>query len=129
MYDSQKTLVIDVDDTICTSTKGFYDQAKVVEHSRDYINKWYDLGWYIIIFSARYYSLFGPKAIDKIYAKGYNELRWWLDKNGFKYHEIQLGKPSAKYYIDNAAWRIDNTNGVLDWAALDVMLKVSNEIN
>lgn len=126
LYNSQKTLVIDVDDTICTSTKGFYDQAKIVEHSRDYVNKWYDLGWYIIIFSARYYSLFGKNNLDKIYKKGYNELRWWLDNNAFRYHEIQLGKPSAKFYVDNAAWRIDNTFGVRDWDKLDDLLGDNN---
>src|SRR5574342_433133 len=125
LYNSQKTLVIDVDDTLCTSQKGEYHKAQTISYTKEYVNKWYERGWYIIIFSARYYSLFGQNALDKIYAKGYNELRWWLDQNGFKYHEIQLGKPSAKFYVDNAAWRIDNTYDIRDWEQLHTLLKVT----
>lgn len=118
----RNSLVIDVDRTIADSVDYQYDTASVIEHAREYINKWVAEGWHITIHTARYYSLFDGN-LKKIYERGYMELKTWLDENGFSYHEIVMGKPNALYYLDNHAWRIDNKNGPMDWNDLDSHLQ------
>lgn len=121
-YKSSHTIVVDVDDTICWSQPLQYDKAVVIPASREYLNKFYNDGWNVIYFTARYFRLYEGN-IDKITGRGYNELRWWLEENGFLYSEIYLGKPSAFRYVDNNAFRVDNLAGERDWQVLSQELQ------
>jgi len=124
---SDTILIFDVDGTICDSKPYDYENPPVVENARKYINKFYDAGWYIIMRTARYYFRSGGSSF--IAGKmGFEELRNWLVKHEFKYHEIQFGKPSAFIYADNHGWRIDNSKGEIDWKKLDKFLDNSGNI-
>jgi capsule biosynthesis phosphatase len=125
---SRRTLVIDVDHTIADSEDYKYKDAKVIKHARKFVNKWYDEGWHIVIMTARYYGR-NAGNINNIYRDGYQELKRWLDKHKFKYHDIIMGKPSAFMYIDNRGENIDNNKGEEDWQRIDNILASQNLIN
>lgn len=117
--ESSKTLVVDVDGTVCASREYEYKDAEPITWAREYLNKLHQEGWYIVYFTARYYRR-NHRDLGDIYAEGYEELKTWLDTQGFVYDEIRLGKPSGEYYLDNRAWRIDNfgPDPAKDWEAL-----------
>lgn len=119
MYDHRKCLVIDVDDTICWAAdpnKPYdYKNANPILKAIDHIRQYHYQGWYIIFHTARYFREFNGDIV-KIYQKGYNELKDWLDKYDVPYDLIVLGKPSATFYLDDKAFRIDYAQ---DWDKLD----------
>ena len=86
-----KTLLIDIDGTICTEERTFdIPLAKPFKGAREKINAWYDNGHTIIFWSARGWEQY--KITEK-----------WLNDNGFKYHQILLGKPQCTIFIDDRA--------------------------
>tara|TARA_B100001540_G_scaffold249842_1_gene225680 strand:+ start:840 stop:1163 length:324 start_codon:yes stop_codon:yes gene_type:complete len=93
----KKTLCFDIDGTIC-STDCHYNEAVPYLNVIDKINKLYEQGFKIIIFTSRGYKSghdwtnFTKKQID----------RW-----GVKYHKLILGKPQADIFIDDRAINID----------------------
>lgn len=96
---NNKIFCIDIDGTICTELCQ-YEDAKPVKTVIKKINKLYNSGHKIILFTSRGYS------------SGYNWmplLKEQMEKWGVLYHEIRQGKPFADYYIDNKAIN------VLDW--------------
>lgn len=124
---SEQVLVIDVDGTICDSKPYDYVDPPPIPHAREILNKLYNEGWYIVYFTARYYRRYNGD-LDKIYKEGYDELANWLKRHNFLYHEIRLGKPSGRYYVDNRAWRINNDKGETDWQALLEDIKTKDYI-
>lgn len=119
MYDHRKCLVIDVDDTICYAANAAepYDYKNAVPITRAIrnIKKHHADGWYIIFHTARYFRECNGDIV-KIYQKGYNELKDWLEEHWVPYDLIVLGKPSATLYLDDKAFRIDSAG---DWDRLD----------
>lgn len=105
--DGKKKYVIDIDNTIC-SQESDYSKANPYIHRIEYINKLYDDGHIICLFTARGYET----GIDwEEITKGQLEL--W----GVKYHELIFGKPSADFYIDDKAinaCELDNINKKYD---------------
>ena len=90
--------VIDIDGTICTQELDYY-YANPKQNVIDKINKLYDDGNQIVMFTARGYET----GID------------WsgvtigqLDRWGVKYHDLIFGKPSADMYIDDKACHVDD---------------------
>jgi len=97
--ENNKTFCIDIDGTICTEFCR-YEDAKPVLSVIEKINKLYNGGHKIILFTSRGYS------------SGHDWLpllKEQMKKWGVLYHEIRQGKPFADYYIDNKAVN------VLDW--------------
>ncbi len=98
-------LIIDMDGTICTEERQFSrSMAKPLEGAVESINKLYDEGNTIIIYSARTWM-------------EYEMTMDWLTKYGVKFHQLILGKPIGDVWIDDRAityngW--DNVNEVLD---------------
>lgn len=103
--DEVKNFLIDIDGTICEDipneepermlTCGEYPGAK------ETINKWFSEGHVITFFTSRL------EEHREVTAK-------WLDKNGFKYHAILMGKPRGGNYhwIDNHIVRATRYEGV-----------------
>lgn len=92
-----KIFLIDIDGTVCDDIKNedshLYPTAKVIEGSLEQINKWCDEGNIITFFTARE-------------EKDRQVTLEWLDKHGFKYHGLVMGKPRIKdgqeyVWIDN----------------------------
>lgn len=85
------TLIFDIDGTICTQESD-YSQAKPIQEVIDKLNKKYDEGYKIVLFTAR-----GTETgIDwsKVTAEQLNN---W----GVQYHDLLFGKPAGLKYIDD----------------------------
>ena len=84
-------IIIDLDGTICTEERTYSRSlAKPNENAADRINKLYELGHTIIIYSARSWMEY-EMTVD------------WLSKNNIKYHQLVLGKPIGDVWIDDRA--------------------------
>jgi len=93
------TYVIDLDDTICFTENRDFIHSKPYKAVIRKINKLYDEGWYIIIYTAR-----GARSCKTLEEreKKYREITEnWLGNNGVKYHELVFGKMNADYYVDD----------------------------
>jgi histidinol phosphatase-like enzyme len=85
-------LVLDLDGTLCSDTKGSYKKAKPYLDRITLINKAYDNGDIIIIFTAR----------GSTTGINWRELtKKQLKKWGLKYHKLIFNKPSGDLFIDN----------------------------
>lgn len=113
MSDPLKKLIVDCDGVIAGKENGGdYSKAPPLQHGIDQVNKLYDMGYEIILFTARY----GERRhgdIHKMYEAGYKEWIDWLEKYGVKYTHAFMGKPAGVLYIDDKAARVngDDTEG------------------
>ena len=88
---SDKTIVCDIDGTLCELREDFdYWKAKPKREMIDFINKLYDLGATIYLYTGRH-------------MKQHIVTSDWLYKHGIKYHHIFYGKPVGDIYIDDLA--------------------------
>lgn len=86
-------LVIDIDGTICSQNKdGNYQYARPKKDRIETINKLYDDGHKIILFTAR-----GSETGIDWSEKTLEQLNRW----GVKFHDLQFGKPSGDVYFDD----------------------------
>ncbi len=93
-------IIIDLDGTICTEEKTYSrSMAKPQEGAVDSVNKLYDAGHTIIIYSARTWMEFEMTT-------------HWLKTNGVKYHQLILGKPIGDVWIDDRALTFDNWENI-----------------
>lgn len=88
-----KRFVFDIDGVIATiAPDNNYESAEPNIPMIKLINKLYDMGNEIVIFTARGYVT----GID------WSEVtRKQFENWGLKYHELHFGKPNADYYIDD----------------------------
>jgi histidinol phosphatase-like enzyme len=95
-----KKFCFDIDGVICRTIKSNYKSSKPNHKVIKVINKLYDQGHYIIIFTARY---MGRNRENILLAKkqGYkftfNQLKKW----GLKFNKLIFGKPSFDLVIDD----------------------------
>lgn len=92
--DDCKNFMIDIDGTICDDIPNEEPErmatAKIFDGALETINKWYDEGHIITFFTSR--------------IEEHREVtEEWLDRHGFKYHGMLMGKPRGGNYhwIDN----------------------------
>ncbi len=120
----KKRICIDLDGTICTlqNKQGDYENATPLPGAIETINRLYDEGHYIIIYTARRMRTCAGD-VQKVIAMVGDVTRAWLVRHGVKHHELIFGKPYAHLYIDDLAHRFDG-----DWAGVgarvDAMVKV-----
>jgi uncharacterized HAD superfamily protein len=95
-----KIICIDIDNTICRTKLSQYRKSKPNKKIISYINKLYDSGYIIKIYTARYMGRFKD---NKILAKkyGYAKTVKQLKKWKVNFHVLHMGKPSADIYIDD----------------------------
>ena len=96
--------LIDIDGTICDDIPNEEPErmatAKLYPDALETLNKWYDQGHIICFFTSR--------------TEDHRQVtKQWLDKNGFKYHSIVMGKPRGGNYhwIDNHLVKATRYNG------------------
>ena len=124
MGETSKKLIVDCDGVIADKAHGGeYGKAGPLKHGIEQVNKLYDLGYEITLFTARY----GDRANGNIhlqYEMGYKEWTDWLDKHGVKYHHAFMGKPAGVMYIDDKAARVrsNDSDGWRDvWHEIDAL--------
>tara|TARA_B100001778_G_C18375188_1_gene532612 strand:- start:160 stop:468 length:309 start_codon:yes stop_codon:yes gene_type:complete len=83
----------DIDGTICT-TDCQYEDAKPYQQVIDWINRKYDEGHEITLFTSRG-SLSGVDWFDFTL----NQIEGW----NVKYHKLKLGKPAYDLFVDDKA--------------------------
>ena len=106
MSDPLRKIVVDCDGVIAANNNGDYANAPPMKHGIDQVNKLYDMGYEIILFTARY----GERKsgdIHKMYEAGYREWTDWLENHGVKYTHAYMGKPAGVLYIDDKAARVN----------------------
>ena len=109
MKASMKRLIVDLDDTICRTIDGNYNQSlpdlDVIEKLRQYkLN-----GFEIVISTSRNMKTFSGN-IGKINSITLPIIISWLNENNVPYDEIFVGKPwcgTEGFYIDDRAIRPD----------------------
>ena len=110
MSDSSKTFILDCDGVIADKGHGGnYAMAAPLPHCIEQVNKLYDMGYEVVLYTARY----GDREkgnINRQYERGYREWTDWLAKHGVKYHHAFMGKPAAALYIDDKAARVEDDN-------------------
>ena len=117
MSDSLKKIIVDCDGVIAGKDHGGdYSKAPPLTHGIEQVNKLYDMGYEITLFTARY----GDRKhgnIHLMYEAGYKEWTDWLEDNGVKYHHAYMGKPAGVLYIDDKAARV-NGNDQEGWSGV-----------
>jgi capsule biosynthesis phosphatase len=102
-----KRLVIDLDDTICTTEDRDYANAKPNEHVIKQINEYSSDGFAICIYTSRNMRTYEAN-IGKMNVHTLPVIIDWLKKYGVCYDEIIIGKPwcgEDGFYVDNRAIR------------------------
>lgn len=99
-----KNYLIDIDGTICDDIPNEEPErmitAKVYPDAIETLNKWYDEGHIICFFTSRTEE---HRLVTE----------QWLDRHGFKYHSMLMGKPRGGNYhwIDNHLVKATRYNG------------------
>lgn len=101
-----KTIVIDLDDTICYTKNRDFENSIPNKDVINKVNELYNKGYKIIIFTAR-----GGKSCKTLQEKE-NKYKLltekWLLKNNVKYTKLCFGKENADYYIDDKNLSIED---------------------
>lgn len=92
----------DIDNTICKTKGKNYKNAKPYKDIIKIINKLYNNGHTIKIFTARYMGRNNDN-IKLAYKEGYNNTLKQLKKWNLKFHKLLMGKPSFDILIDDRA--------------------------
>ena len=105
--DTSKTLIVDCDGVLADKEHGGdYSKAGPLKHGIEQVNRMYDMGFTITLFTARYGDRESGN-MHRQYARGYVEWTDWLEKHGVKYHNAYMGKPAGVMYIDDKAARVN----------------------
>lgn len=102
-----KRLIVDVDDTICTTESGDYANSKPIEATIVQLREYQTLGFHIVLHSSRNMRTYDGN-VGKINAITLPKLIDWLDRHQVPYDEIYMGKPwcgHEGFYIDDKAIR------------------------
>lgn len=96
----KEILCFDLDNVLCRTVKCHYEQSKPIKKNINFVNKLYENGYYIKIFTARFMgrnndNINIAKKQALILTK--KQLLSWR----VKYHKLIFGKPSFDIYIDD----------------------------
>jgi capsule biosynthesis phosphatase len=110
---SVKSIVFDLDDTICfpnhdaKDTYEKYGKARPNQEVIYFMKRLHHKGYHITISSARR-MLTHDGDIDKIIADVGDVTVEWLNRYNVPYHDLQFGKPySSTYYVDDKAMNVE----------------------
>ena len=96
-----RTICFDIDNVICkTGNKNNYSKSKPIKKNIEVINKIYDKGFKVILYTARYMGRCDGKVTKvkkMIKPLTLRQLKKW----GVKYNKIYFGKPSFDLFIDD----------------------------
>ena len=82
MADSLKTLIVDCDGVIADKGNGGeYAKADPLPHGIEQVNRLYDMGYEVVLYTARYGDRENGN-INRQYERGYREWSDWVERNG-----------------------------------------------
>lgn len=111
-------LCFDVDGVIADHTGNLpYADRRPYPFAAERLRRLREMGYSITLLTARYMRRAGGDAAAAT-ALGYQELKDWCDRHGVPYDNILLGKPAAKVFVDDRAFRLQSDNGEADWESL-----------
>jgi hypothetical protein len=99
----KKIFCFDLDNVICKTHKNYYLKSKPIYKTINIINKLYDNGHVIKIFTARFMGR-SDENINYAISKGYNFTENQLKKWNVKYNHLIFGKPSFDLIIDDKSF-------------------------
>ncbi len=111
MISKQKTIVIDLDGTLC-ETKQEHQEYAEVQPRQEIVQKlreYRELGFSVVIMSARNMKTFDGD-MEKINAITLPIIVQWLNKHAIPYDEVRVGKPwcgEDGFYVDDRTIRPD----------------------
>ena len=89
----------DIDGTLCTNTHGDYSRARPFYEVIAQINRLYDEGHRILLYTARGATTgIDWRELTKLQLKEWN----------VRYHALYMGKPTADVYIDDKAMNLND---------------------
>ena len=96
-----KIICFDLDNVICkTNSKNNYNKSKPIKSAISFINKLFDNGYIIKIYTARYMGR-SHENVDIVKKKYLNRTKSQLKKWNIKYHNLYMGKPNFDIFIDD----------------------------
>jgi hypothetical protein len=101
-----KIICFDIDNVICRTKKNFYKDSIPIKKNIKAINKIFDKGYYVKLFTARFMGRSNENqklAIKKGYSLTQKQLKIW----GVKYHKLIFGKPSFDLYVDDKSYNFN----------------------
>lgn len=101
------TYVFDIDGTVCNNTFGKYEEAEPLCERINAINRLYDNGHKIVMFTARGMERYNGD-LEKVYERFYYFTLQQLKNWGLKFHQLKLGKPAADVYVDDKGIKDEN---------------------
>ncbi len=97
-----KRIGFDIDGVLCTQTDGDYSKAQPVKEAVECVNRLYDEGYTIFVYTARFMTR-NKYDQQRVYEEGYAFTKNQLESWGVKFHELFLGKPPFDAFIDDRA--------------------------
>ena len=104
----KKVFAIDIDGVLCVTKKSNYHKSKPNIAAINKVNKLYENGNKIIIFTARYMGR-NNNDVSKAKEEGYELTLKQLQDWNVKYHEFIMGKPSYDIIIDDKAYNYNKS--------------------
>lgn len=95
-----KVICFDLDNVICKTKNSDYKNSKPINSSIKVINRLYDKGLFIKIFTARFMGRNNDN-VNKSIKMGYKLTQNQLKKWKVKYHRLIMGKPSYDLFVDD----------------------------
>ena len=92
----------DIDNTICKTNGKDYKAAKPKKEIIKLINRLYDKGHTIKIFTSRYMGR-NKDSVHKAKLQGYKKTFNQLKKWDLQFHKLLMGKPSYDIFVDDKA--------------------------
>jgi hypothetical protein len=91
----KKSIWCDIDGVLAEEERTLRKSlALPIKPNVDKLNKLYDLGWFIILFTGRSWEEYDVTTV-------------WLHSNNVKYHLLICGKPSTTYCVDDRMRTLD----------------------
>ena len=102
----KKIFCFDLDNVLCKSKTSNYKQSIPIKKNINVVNKLFEEGHYIKIFTARYMARNRNNAYNAK-KQGLNLTKSQLKNWKVNYHELIFGKPSFDIYIDDKSFFFD----------------------
>lgn len=102
----KKKICFDIDGVICNTKKNDYSNSKPIKKNIKVINKIYNSGYIVVLYTARYMGRTKDNA-KLAKKKGYNFTKKQLFKWGVKYHSLFFGKPSFDLIVDDKSFNFN----------------------
>lgn len=102
-----KIICFDLDNTLCKTLKSNYHKSTPIKKNINILNKLYESGYVIKIFTSRFMGRSKDKS-SLAKRMGYKLTVSQLKKWNVKYHKLILGKPSYDLIIDDKGYGYDS---------------------